>query len=56
MNRRKSDLFPITDRMTWAVMRWVDATKAATVRIACVCALSVFWLLLGGTLLAGVRL
>ena len=56
MNRRASDLFPITDRMTCPVLRWVDATKAATVRIACVCVYVTFMALLLALPFAGVRL
>lgn len=55
MNRRASDRFPITDRMTWAVLRWVDAMQGVVVRAACVCAIGTFWLLLGVVIAAGVR-
>ena len=43
MNRRKSDHFPITDRMTCPVLRWVDAARRNPWIVAGPCVMAVVY-------------
>ena len=44
---------PLTYRMTWAARRWVDAARRNPWIVVGPCIVGTWWLLLGGTLLAG---